>query len=126
MQADPPRKSLSSIIEELRDFDTALVANTIGYIDPTPAHEYYMGGSIACLTPALGPTVGIAMTCEVDTSTPGAKPEVERYYELLKAIEASAEPVVRWRKPSAPGPITSAFWAMAWRRSFTASAASAR
>jgi hypothetical protein len=29
-----------SFLEESRDFERALLANTIGYIDPTPAHEY--------------------------------------------------------------------------------------
>jgi regulator of RNase E activity RraA len=86
--------SLTSLIEQLRDFDTALIANTIGTIDPTPAHEFYMGGSIVSLTPALGPTVGVAMTCEIDTSTPGSKPQMEPYYELLRAMERSEAPVV--------------------------------
>jgi len=86
--------SLLSVIEQLRDFDTALIANTIGYLDPMPAEQFYMGGSIASVTPTLGPTVGVAMTCEIDTSTPGGKPQMEPYYELLKAIEKSEEPVV--------------------------------
>ncbi len=86
--------SLQSLIQQLADFDTALIANTVGYIDPTPAHEWYMGGNIGSLTPTVGPTVGVAMTCEVDSSTPGNRSEMEQYYDLLKAIEQSAEPVV--------------------------------
>ncbi len=85
---------LNSLLEQLADFDTALLANTIGHVDPTPVHEWYMGGSIASLTPTVGPTVGVAMTCEIDTSTPGNRSEPEVYYELLKAIEKSPSPVV--------------------------------
>lgn len=86
--------SLKSLIQQLTDFDTALIANTIGYVDPTPVHEWYMGGSIGSLTPLVGPTVGVAMTLEMDTSTPGNKPEWEPYYDLLKAIQQSSSPVV--------------------------------
>lgn len=86
--------SLKSLIQELADFDTALIANTIGYVDSTPVHEWYMGGSIGSLTPTVGPTVGVAMTLEMDTSSPGNKAEWTLYYDLLKAIEQSPDPVV--------------------------------
>lgn len=86
--------SLLSIIEQLAEFDTALLANTIGYIDPTPAEEIYMGGSIASVTPALGPTVGLAVTCEVDSSTPGAKADWEPYYRLLEEMAENPNPMI--------------------------------
>jgi glutamate-1-semialdehyde 2,1-aminomutase len=35
-----------SLLEELREFDTALLANTIGYMDSALQHEWYMGRSI--------------------------------------------------------------------------------
>lgn len=85
---------LKSLIEQLTEFDTALLANTIGYVDPTPVHEWYMGGSISSLTPTVGPTVGVAMTIEMDTSTPDNQSDMNLYYDLLKAIERSITPVV--------------------------------
>lgn len=86
--------SLKSILEELRDFDSALIANTLGYIDPTPAHEIYMDGGIQSVTPGLGPTVGVAVTCELDSSTPGGQADAAIYWETLQAMEASDLPSV--------------------------------
>ena len=86
--------SLASILEELRNFETALLANTIGYIDPTPAHEFYLGGSIRSVTPSLGPTVGVAVPCEIDSSTPGGEPEVEGYWRQVEEISQMNEAAV--------------------------------
>jgi 4-hydroxy-4-methyl-2-oxoglutarate aldolase len=81
-------------LEELRDFDTALLANTIGYIDSTPPEDYYLAGDIQSVTPTLGPTVGIAMTCELDSSTPGNKADTDGYWQQLDEIAQCKLPVV--------------------------------
>ena len=86
--------SFPSLLQQLGDFDTALIANTLGYIDPTPVHEWYMAGTIGSLTPTVGPTVGVAMTIEIDSSTPGNQPDADVYYDLLKAIQLNPLPVV--------------------------------
>lgn len=92
-------KSLPDVLERLREFDTALLANTIGYIDTTPAEQYYMSGAIRSVTPELPPTVGIAFTCEVDTSTPESANAVgedtlEGYYRQLDEIRDARLPAV--------------------------------
>lgn len=86
--------SLLSILQQLAEYDTALVANTIGYLDATPVHEFYMGRTIASLTPTLGPTVGVAVTCEVDTSSPDTQADWDPYFEQVRAIERMGVPVV--------------------------------
>jgi len=86
--------NLLPILEALRDFDTALIASTIDYIDTTPPHEYYMGGSIQSVTPSLGPTVGVAVTCEIDTSTPGSTPDLDSYFRQLDEISNMNLPAV--------------------------------
>lgn len=82
------------LLRQLAEFDTALLANTIGYIDPTPAEEYYMGGSIQCATPGLGPTAGIAFTCTLDTSTPGGEANVDPFWEQVEQMAAASVPAV--------------------------------
>ena len=87
--------SLQSLVEELRDFDTALLANTIGYIDPTPPYELYLSGQIQSVTPSLGPTVGVAVTCEMDTSTPSDEPaSMEPYWRQVECMAAMDAPCV--------------------------------
>lgn len=88
------RMSLLGTIQQLADFDTALLANTIGYVDATPPEEWYMGGSIQSVTPTLGPTVGVAVTCELDSSTPGNQVDMEPFLQQLEKIHAMEEPVV--------------------------------
>jgi regulator of RNase E activity RraA len=81
-------------LQELREFDTPLLANTIGLIDPTPAHEYYLSGEIQSVTPALGPSVGIAFTAELDSSTPGGVAETDLYWEQLELMAKCELPIV--------------------------------
>jgi 4-hydroxy-4-methyl-2-oxoglutarate aldolase len=84
----------AALLDELREFDTPLLANTIGFIDPTPAHEYYLSGEIQSVTPPLGPTVGIAFTAEIDSSTPGGVAETELFWEQLEAMAQCELPIV--------------------------------
>jgi 4-hydroxy-4-methyl-2-oxoglutarate aldolase len=85
---------LTTLIQQLTEFDTALLANTIGYVDPTPAHEWYMGSSIKSTNPSLGPTCGVAVTAELDTSSPNNPSDTKLWWELLEIIQKTAEPVV--------------------------------
>ncbi|MCC7084036.1 MAG: RraA family protein [Pirellulales bacterium] len=83
-----------SELEQLQEFDTALLANTIAYIGETPAHKLYLSGDIQSVTPSLGPTVGIAFTCELDSSTPGNTIETDFYWEQMEAMANCHLPVV--------------------------------
>ena len=82
------------ILQQLVEFDTALLANTIGVIDSTPVHEWYMGSRIQTVTPGLGPTVGVAYTCELDSSTPGGTASLDDYRRLVEQMEADDRPAV--------------------------------
>jgi 4-hydroxy-4-methyl-2-oxoglutarate aldolase len=88
--------NLRAILHELSEFDTALIANTLGYIDATPAHEWYMGGDIQSVTPTIGPTVGVAVTCEMDSSTPDhlAKGDAAGYWQQLEEMQKMDVPTV--------------------------------
>lgn len=85
---------LQTTLRHLLEFDAALLANTIGYIDPTPPEQFYMGGSIQCQTPGIGPMTGIAVTCEIDSSSPGTDFHWEPHYEQLDQMAAMEGPLV--------------------------------
>ena len=83
-----------NLLESLAEFDGALLANTLDFIDSTPAHEFYMGGDIHSVTPALGPTVGVAFTCKMDTSTPGGAADTDLHWQQIEEITAFDLPAV--------------------------------
>src|SRR5689334_15980665 len=77
LQLQPMSSVTRPLLEQLLEFDTALLANTISAIDPTPVDRWYMGGSIQSVTPGLGPTAAVAYTCELDSSTPGGTADLD-------------------------------------------------
>jgi 4-hydroxy-4-methyl-2-oxoglutarate aldolase len=84
----------AQMLEELRDFDTPLLANTIGYLSTTPPHDYYLSGEIQSVTPPLGPTVGVVFTAEIDSSTPGGTGDTTLYWELLDRMREAPVPSI--------------------------------
>jgi 4-hydroxy-4-methyl-2-oxoglutarate aldolase len=96
--------ALKQTLAALREFDGALLANTVGYIDPTPAHECYMGGSIQPMTRMEGSTIGVAVTCEMDSSSPNRAAEVDGFWRQLDEIQATGLPVIWVVKSIGPRP----------------------
>jgi regulator of RNase E activity RraA len=95
---------LKHALAALREFDGALLANTIGYIDPAPVHECYMGGSIQPVTPCPGSVIGIAVTCEMDASSPNQTGNVDGFWQQLDEIKAMDLPAIWVVKSVGPRP----------------------
>lgn len=93
----PPKPELSpGQLQQLAEYDTALLANLLGFVDSTPTHLSYMSNRISALIPDLGPTVGVAVTCELDTSSPDddAGGDTEAFWQQLAQMESMDVPAV--------------------------------
>jgi 4-hydroxy-4-methyl-2-oxoglutarate aldolase len=89
-------KMLRTHLQELAEYDTALLANLMPFVDDTPPHRWYMSSEIRSLLPDVGPTVGVAVTCELDTSTPDheAGGNNDGFWQQLEQMEAIDAPTI--------------------------------
>ena len=82
------------MLESLREFDAPLIANTLDYFDDMPAHERYMSAKIQSVTPSLNPVVGVAMTAQFDTSTPGGDMDMSLHWQQIAEMQAKDVPMI--------------------------------
>ena len=88
-------ESLSpSVIEDLREFDSATVANAIEHFEVRDPTTGYATSELVCQTPEIArPMVGYAITCTIDTTTPGDR-RPSGLGELVGLIDAAPKPSV--------------------------------
>jgi 4-hydroxy-4-methyl-2-oxoglutarate aldolase len=82
------------LIEQLREFETPLVAEALAAMGCADTHKYYMGADISLLNETPLPMVGIAMTLEADTSSPDTDDDASALFDACTQLEALAVPAV--------------------------------
>ena len=87
---------LRTHLQQLAEYDTALLANLMRFVDDTPAHEWYMSSEIRSLLPDVGPTTGVAVTCELDTSSPDDESDGDSdgFWKQLDQMETMDVPTI--------------------------------
>ncbi len=84
----------AQIVENLLGFDSPTVANAIEHFQVRDQTVGYTTNELICQTPEIPkPLVGYAVTCTVDTTTPGEKRH-RRLDELIELIETAPKPSV--------------------------------
>ena len=83
-----------SIIESLREIDSATIANAIEHFEVRDPTTGYATGDLVCQTPEIAqPMVGYAITCRFDSTTPGDR-RPSGLGELIEMINAAPRPSV--------------------------------
>ena len=77
----------------LRGIDSPTVANALERLQLRDRSDGYIGGSVECAFPELGPMVGTALTVTVDNAV-GRPARQEGYWDLWDALEKAAGPTV--------------------------------
>jgi 4-hydroxy-4-methyl-2-oxoglutarate aldolase len=93
-----------TLIEQLREFPTALVTEAMSAMGVPHSRDLYTGSDVRLLTASCEPMVGVALTMKVDTSTAGAPPEAAGIWESYAHVQESAVPVVVVMKCTGPHP----------------------
>ena len=83
-----------ALIEQLHEFETPLVSEALGAMGCPDAHLYYMGGTIRRLIDTPQPMVGVAITLEVDTSSPGRPVDSTALYDAYDSVKNWSVPAV--------------------------------
>ena len=84
---------LPRIVEALRDYDSATISNAIEDFQVRDRTVGYTSMEIRCQFPELRPMVGYAVTCTMDSTTPGPR-RPNKLPDFLDAVAASPQPVV--------------------------------
>lgn len=83
-----------ALVEQLREFETALVAEAMAALGCAEPQRYYSGDDIKLLTKLTEPMVGAALTLTADTSTPGNQADTNDLWASYDLMEAARVPVV--------------------------------
>ena len=103
------RNSVSAeIIEALRQFDSPTVSNAIEAFKVRNLTEGYVSMEIRCQFPDLKPMVGYAVTCTMDSTTPGPKRK-GKLLEFLDLLAAVPKPTIVVAQDIGPDRLRSCF-----------------
>ncbi len=83
-----------AIIEQLREFETPTVAESLLALGCADNHRYFMGSEIKLMTAVHHPMVGVAISLVVDTSTPELEKNVEGIMQAGEKMRASKFPTI--------------------------------
>ena len=98
----------AEIIQALRQFDSPTVSNAIEAFQVRDLTEGYMSMELRCQFPDLKPMVGYAVTCTMDSTTPGPKRK-GKLLEFLDLLAAAPKPAVVVAQNIGPHPLRSCF-----------------
>ena len=90
----PQRPVSAEVLEFLRGVDSPTVSNAIETFGVRELIAGFSGSRIRCLFPQLGVTLGFAVTCQVDTTSPGPAAVGKGLRQLCEVIDAAPKPVV--------------------------------
>lgn len=96
------------VLETLKRIDTPTLCNAIETFNVRGRVEGFLGMSIACLFPELGPMLGYALTVTVDSTTPEVSRDDGVWKEWVIAMDMSPKPIVLVFQDVGPQPRKSA------------------